>query len=216
MVYSIPYDLIVESCGDTSSHCEDKFPIKCFLQKLKYFLPFLVVWKVGSSTCGWIMLSITSARFHVVIDNDSLAVIALALHVFIHMAFHFSFRLIPSHVSEDRRTNSTFGPFFLADELNEADLVIDMRASEHKDIIVKLFGEFLFNIFDLKLLKADHTLFLLHLAFGEFELDGGKVVDFKYIMILLLFCSVLFIDQIDHQRNHLEIFMLTGYSVCAV
>lgn len=64
-----------------------------------------------------------------VLYNYSLAVVALASHIFIYIEFHLAVGLVSCHMPEDGWADSAFGPFFLADELNQASFVIDVRAA---------------------------------------------------------------------------------------
>lgn len=151
-----------------------------------------------------------------VVDHYGACGIAVALQVFVNVVSHLPVRLISSHMTKDGGADGAFGPLLLPDHGQQTGFVVLMRAAEHEDVLIVLSRELQFYVFDLKLFQADHALLFFHFGLGQFELNGGVVVNFEDVVVLFLLQHVLFVDQVYHQGHHLVVLVVSVYRVGAV
>lgn len=203
---SIPYNLIIQSSCHWSTHCKGQFPIKALLQQLQHLMAFRCIWQITNSRCARVMLSIPLSAVHLIVDNYCAFLLSLAGHILIDSDWHFTLWLITGHFPENCGANWAFGPLLLADHAEQTLLMVPMRAIQHEDILIWICCTFLLDIFDLKLFQAYHTLLVLHLAFAEYKLQGGKESERESH----LRCAglMLFLYQIGEQLYGME--MLRG------
>ena len=162
---SIPNHLIIQSCCHTPSNCKDQFSVECLSQQFKHLPTLFSIWKVGCSSCSLKRLTISDSRFHAISDDDSTSRISITFEFLIYIMIHGSIGLITSHMSKDDGADGTFSPHFISNKLQETMFMILMRTSQHKNIIIKLFRQLLFHIFNNIFFKTYHTFFFFHLTF---------------------------------------------------
>ncbi len=115
MMDSIPDDLVVSACSDTTPDSEDQPSIERFLQQLKDLIAFFVVRQVGCSVCAWEGDVSSLACVHAVVDHDRTNVRkAIAVHKFVDDVVHLARGLVSSHFPEDRRADRAANPILLA------------------------------------------------------------------------------------------------------
>ena len=133
---AVPDHHVILPSGHTPSHRKDQLPVKGFLQEVKDLPTLLVVGKIGRPVRATEMLAIPVATLHVIVNDDGASIVALALGVLFHIVSHGAVGLIPCHAAKDGHANGAFGPFLVADQLEQAVLVILVRAPQHEDVVI--------------------------------------------------------------------------------
>ena len=208
VVDPVPHHLVVHARGYASAHREYQFPVKGFLQEVEDLPAFGSVRQVGGSAGPREVNPVPLPRVHVVGDDDGTRMKPIALSFLVDIVAHLAVGLVPHHIPKNGRADGTFGPLFVAYELHHADLVVLVGTSQHKNIVIVLSRQLLLWLFDLEFLQADHTLFLLHLALAQLELQSGVVTYLEHIVIFFLLELVLLVDKVDHERHHLVILVV--------
>ncbi len=205
MVNAVPNNLVIQPCRDTPPHCKDQFAIESFFQQFEDLPPLSSVRQIGGSARTRVAFAISLSGIKLVADNNGARRVAITLQVLVDSVGHVAWRLVAHHVTEDSGADGTFGPVVLADELEQANLVVLVRAAQHEYIVVVLLGDFMFQRLDHELLETDHALLVLHFALGQLELESGEVGDLEDVVVLLLLSSVLLVYHGHHEGQELEI-----------
>ena len=133
---AVPNHHVILSSGHTPSHCKDQLPVKGFPQEIKDLPTLLSVGKIGRPVSATEMLAISLAILHVIVNDDGASIVTLAPGVLIHIVRHGTVGLIPCHAAKDGHANGAFGPFLVADQLEQAVLMILVRAPQHEDVVI--------------------------------------------------------------------------------
>lgn len=149
------------------------------------------------------MLSIPLSTMHPILNNDGPFLFTLANHVLIYPHIHLSIRLISSHLPKYCRADRALRPLLLSNHTQQTLPVILMGAVKHEYILIWVCRALLLEIPNLKLLKANHALFILHLTLSQYELQRREESEWE--SHLRSAGLMLLLDKVGEILNDVEI-----------